>query len=83
MADYVVPETKTVVIEWTEESQRRVTVRVPLDFDADECDLGDGLAELNDDGFLGLERSGIAVRDAHPEPSAEFFNPPRYQGAES
>ncbi|ANE83329.1 hypothetical protein A7U43_27695 (plasmid) [Mycobacterium adipatum] len=73
-------ETKTVVIEWVEESVHQVTVRVPVDFDADECDLGDGLAELDDDGFRGLERNQIVVRDVAPDPAAEFFDPPRFDG---
>lgn len=73
-------ETKTVVIEWVEESVHQVTVRVPVNFDADECDLGDGLAELDDDGFRGLERNQIVVRDVEPDPAAEFFDPPRFDG---
>lgn len=78
MANHVEPHTKTVVIEWVEESRHRVKVRVPADFDPDECDLGDGLAELNNDGFLGLERSQIMVSDTSPDAAAEFFDPPRY-----
>lgn len=58
----------------------QVTVRVPVDFDADECDLGDGLAELDDDGFRGLERNQIVVRDVAPDPAAEFFDPPASTG---
>lgn len=73
-------ETKTVVIEWVEESVHQVTVRVPVDFDADECDLGNGLAELHDDGFRGLERNEIVVRDVAADPAAEFFDPPRFDG---
>lgn len=73
-------ETKTVVIEWVEESVHQVTVRVPVDFDADDCDLGDGLAELDDDGFRGLERNQIVVRGVAPDPAAEFFDPPRLDG---
>lgn len=71
-------QTKTVVIEWVEESRHRVHVRVPIDFDPDECDLGDGLAELSNDGFQGLERSQIVVCDAEPDPATEFFDPPRF-----
>jgi hypothetical protein len=78
MANHVEPLTKTVVIEWIEESRHRVTVRVPVDFDPDDCDLGDGLAELSSDGFQGLERSQVAVLDSEPDPSAEFFDPPRF-----
>lgn len=77
MSKRVESQSKTVVIEWVEESRHRVKVRVPADFDPDECDLGDGLAELNNDGFQGLERSQITVFDASPDPAAEFFDPPR------
>ncbi len=80
MPDCVEPQTKTVVIEWVEESRHQVTVRVPLDFDAETCDLGDGLAELSEDGFQGLERNQIAVHDVAADPAAEFFDPPRYEG---
>jgi len=56
MSNHVEPQTKTVVISWVEESRHQTVVRVPLDFDADERDLADGLAELSSDGFRGLER---------------------------
>ena len=51
MSNHVEPQTKTVVISWVEESRHQTVVRVPLDFDADERDLADGLAELSSDGF--------------------------------
>jgi hypothetical protein len=71
--------TKTVVITWVEESYHRAVVRVPRDFEPEERDLANGLAELSGDGFEGLERSGIEVADAAvDDPVAEFFNPPRY-----
>ena len=79
MSDRSVPEAKTVVIEWVEESQHQVTVRVPIGFDPDSCNLGDALAELNDDGFRGMERSQIAVFDVAHDPVAEYFDPTRYE----
>lgn len=78
MANHGEPQRKTVAIEWIEESRHRVMVQVPVDFDPDECDLGNGLAELSNDGFQGLERSQIVVRDADPDPAAEFFDLPRH-----
>jgi hypothetical protein len=57
-------QTGTVVISWVEESHHEVTVRVPADFDPYQSDLANGLAELNDDGFEGLERNLIEVREA-------------------
>ena len=70
---------KTVEITWVEESHHRVLVRVPLDFNPDERDLANGLAELRYDGFEWLERCGIAVADAATDDlAAEFFNPPHY-----
>lgn len=69
---------KTVIISWVEESHHRVTARVPADFDDTECDLANGLAELSDDGFEFVERAVIEVRDTEADPTAEFFDPPRY-----
>ncbi|MBU8821069.1 hypothetical protein KL864_35005 [Mycolicibacterium goodii] len=70
---------RTVSINWVEQSHHRVIVRVPPDFDADQCDLENGLAELSDDGFEYVERSVTEVREAEDDPGAEFFNPPRYE----
>ena len=82
MSNAVEPHTKTVIIDWVEESRHQVTVRVPIDFSLDDCDLSDGLAELRDDGFQGLERSQIRVTDAFDDASAaEFFDPPRYDNS--
>lgn len=79
MSNHVEPQTKTVVIDWVEESRHKTVVRVPVDFDPDERDLADGLAGLSNDGFQGLERSRIEVADAAEDyPSAEYFDPPRY-----
>lgn len=74
---------RTVTINWIEESHHRATVRVPADFDAVECDLENGLAELSDDGFEYLERSVSEVRDVEHDPTAEFFNPVRYDGRQA
>ncbi len=72
------PQTKTVVISWVEESHHQATLRVPTDFDAAERDLVRGLAALSDDGFEFLERAVVEVRTIEPDPTAEFFDPPRY-----
>lgn len=69
---------KTIAINWVEESHHRVTVRVPAGFDAEECDLENGLAELSDDGFEFVERAVTEVREVEHDPTAEFFDPPRY-----
>lgn len=62
---------RTVLIEWTEISQHKVRVQVPIDADTDELDLENRLAELDDDGFQGLEREVQAVtaveHDSHTE----------------
>lgn len=52
---------RSVVISWTEVSTHSVTVTVPADFDPENAELGDALGELEDDGFLGVEREGIKV----------------------
>ncbi|WP_293003774.1 hypothetical protein [Mycobacterium sp.] len=69
-----------MVINWVEHSHHRALVRVPLDFDPDECDLENGLAALRESSFEFLERAVIEVRDGEFDPQAEFFDPPRYQG---
>lgn len=73
---------KTVVISWVEESHHQVTVRVRPDFDVTEHDLGNGLARLRDNGFEFVERAVIDVVDAEDDPTAEFFDPPRYDDPE-
>ncbi|QNJ96574.1 hypothetical protein HZU40_34195 (plasmid) [Mycolicibacterium fluoranthenivorans] len=79
MSNHVEPQTKTIVITWVEESRHQTVVRVPLDFDAEERDLADGLAELSSDGSQWLQRSQIEVSDAaEDDPTAEYFDPPRY-----
>lgn len=76
------PRDKTVVISWVEESHHSVTVRVRPDFDVTERDLGNGLARLRDNGFEFVERAVIDVVDAEEDPTAEFFDPPRYDDPE-
>ena len=73
-------QSKTVEISWVEESHHRATVRVPLDFDHNQCDLANGLAELSEDGFAYVERAVVEVLDTDPDPTAQFFDPPRYDG---
>lgn len=73
------PQTKTVVISWVEECHHEQRVRVSLDFDPEECDLPNGLAELDPDGFAWLDRTDIEVVDAEQhDPAAQYFDPPRY-----
>lgn len=69
--------TKTVVIRWQEVCEFERTVRVAADFDPDNHDLANGLAELDESGFIGLTRQRIEVQDAeNTDPDAEFFDPP-------
>lgn len=72
------PADKTVVISWVEESHHRQFVRVPLDFDPDECDLENDLAQLDPDGFEWLDRMDIEVEDVEYDAAAQYFDPPRY-----
>lgn len=67
---------RTVEIEWTEVATHRATVNVPADFDPERADLENALAELEDDGFIGVEREGISVKflDAF-DVTAETFAP--------
>lgn len=72
---------KTVVISWVEECHHELAVRVPLDFDPDACDLENGLAELDPDGFSWLDRTEIEVVDAEEyDVQAQYFDPPHYEG---
>ncbi len=52
---------KIARIEWTELSRHSASVLVPDDFNPDEYDLENALANLDDDGFEGLERENIEV----------------------
>ena len=78
MPNQVEPQSKTVSISWVEESHHRAVVRVPLDFDASERDIANGLAELRDDGFQFVERTVGDVLTVDDDPAAEFFDPLRY-----
>lgn len=62
---------KTVKIEWTEVSRHERTVNVPDDFDADNSNLEDNLAQLDNDGFQFLEREIDSVKNAGFDPDAE------------
>lgn len=74
--------TKTVRIRWQEISDHEAVLRVVFDFDRDNRDLENGLAELEDWAayrFLGVEREVIEVSDVEDDPDAEFFDPPTYR----
>jgi hypothetical protein len=64
---------QTVLVTWTEVSEHRVRVQVPLGADIDELDLENRLAELNDDGFQGLERQINSVTEVDHDPGAEIL----------
>lgn len=65
---------RSVVISWTEVSTHSVTVTVPADFSPEDAGLGDALASLEDDGFLGVERESIRVWDLDAiDPGAEVL----------
>ena len=67
---------RTVLIQWTEISQHTARVQVPIDSDTEELDLENRLAELDDDGFQGLEREIQSVVTVEHDPSAEVLVPP-------
>lgn len=70
--------TKTVVIRWQEVEDYECTLRVVIDFDPDNRDLANGLAEIEGD-YIGVTRQQIEVEDAaSPDPDAEFFDPPTW-----
>ncbi|WP_032381033.1 hypothetical protein [Rhodococcoides fascians] len=64
---------KTIKIEWTETSHHSRTVNVPDDFDHEEADLENELAQLDDEGFEWLERTVESVEDVEFQPDAEVF----------
>lgn len=66
---------QTVLVTWTEVSEHRARVQVPLGVDIDELDLGNRLAELNDDGFQGLERQINSVTEVDHDPDTEILVP--------
>ncbi|OFJ54229.1 hypothetical protein BEL07_08350 [Mycolicibacterium grossiae] len=68
-----------MVISWVEECHHEQRVRVPRNFDPEETDLTDALAELDPDGFAWLERTQIEVVEAEQHhPAAQYLDPPRY-----
>lgn len=78
----VAAPSKTVAITWVEESHHRAVVRVRPDFDPDEYDLANGLAELSEEGFEFVERAVVEIRDDDADPAAPFLDLPCYVGAE-
>lgn len=66
---------QTVLVTWTEVSQHQARVQVPLGADIDELDLENRLAELDDDGFQGLEREINSVTEVEHDPHAEILVP--------
>ncbi|WP_141564231.1 hypothetical protein [Mycolicibacterium palauense] len=66
---------RTVLIQWTEISQHTARVQVPVDSDTEELDLENRLAELDDDGFQGLEREIQSVVAVEHDPNAEVLVP--------
>lgn len=66
---------RTVLIEWTEISQHKARVQIPAGTDVDELDLENRLAELDDDGFQGLERQIRSVTAIEHDPHAEILVP--------
>lgn len=66
---------RTVLVTWTEVSEHRVRVQVPLGADIDELDLENRLAELNDDGFQGVERHINSVSEVDHDPRTEILVP--------
>lgn len=66
---------RTVLIEWIEVSHHKVRVQIPAGTDAEDLDLENRLAELDDDGFQGLEREIQAVTAVEHDPHAEILVP--------
>lgn len=67
---------KTLLIEWTEESEHRVKVQVPSDLDPDDIDLENQLAELANDGFIGLQRTlGSVITTEHDAMAEVLIHP--------
>jgi hypothetical protein len=64
---------RSIEISWTEVSQHRVRVQVPDCFDASSEDYAweNRLGELDTDGFLGLERTDVTVREL---PDGDYGN---------
>ncbi|PJE00773.1 MAG: hypothetical protein CK429_36185 [Mycobacterium sp.] len=66
---------RTVLIEWTEVSHHKARVQIPAGTDVEDLDLENRLAELDDDGFQGLEREIQAVIAVEHDPQAEVLVP--------
>lgn len=64
---------QTVLIKWTEISQHQARVQIPAGADADALDLENRLAELDNDGFQGLEREIVDVTAVEDDPNAEVL----------
>ncbi|GAT04976.1 hypothetical protein [Mycolicibacterium fortuitum] len=64
---------QTVLIKWTEISQHQARVQIPARADVDALDLENRLAELDNDGFQGLEREIVAVTAVEGDPNAEVL----------
>ena len=47
--------------------------QVPIGFDPDQFDLPNRLANLDDDGFLGLTREEISIVEVAPNPAAPII----------
>lgn len=67
---------QAVRIRWTETTEHEVIVNMPCGIDFDTLNLADGLADLKDDGYQGVDRDGIDVEVlGAPKFGAEEFNP--------
>jgi len=66
---------RTVQIRWTEVSQHTARVQIPVCSDIEELDLENRLAELDNDGFQGLEREIQSVTAVEHDPDAEVLVP--------
>lgn len=64
-----------MLVTWTEVSEHRVRAQVPIGADIDDLDLENRLAELNDDGFQGLERQINSVTEVDHDPGCEILVP--------
>lgn len=69
------PTMQTLLVTWTEVSQHQVRLQVPLGVDIDELDLENRLAELDDDGFEGVERQINSVTQVEHDPHTEILVP--------
>jgi len=77
------PSMKTLLIEWTEVSRHRATVQVLSDTNPDGIDLENRLADLADDGFLGLQREIESVATTNHDGACSPSSPPAGLGETS